>query len=91
MSRSDDSTRPAPGIYRKFTVMRTDGSSDHGGKHAGCSYFVLDWKHDPFAVPAALAYAAACEATYPELARDLYAACDAALAVQGTAPAKGTP
>ena len=59
------------GIYRKFTVMRTDGSSEQGGKHEYCSYFVLDWEHDPFAVPAALAYASACEATYPELAKDL--------------------
>ena len=71
MPRSDDSTTPKAGIYRKFTVIRTDGSSEQGGKHEYCSYFVLDWEHDPFAVPAALAYASACEATYPELAKDL--------------------
>lgn len=68
---SDDGTKPAPGIYRKFTVMRTDGSSEPGHKHEHCHYFVLDWIHDRYAVPAALAYAAACEAEYPELARDL--------------------
>lgn len=71
MPRSDDGTKPVEGLYRKFTVMRADGSSEPGGKHVDCTYFVLDWRHDPFAIPAALAYAAACEATYPELARDL--------------------
>ena len=68
---SDDSTNPRGGIYRKFTVMRTDGASEPGGKHEHCHYFVLDWIHDKYAVPAALAYADACEAEYPELARDL--------------------
>ena len=48
-----------------------DGSSQVGSKHERCAYFVLDWHHDPFAVPAALAYATACEAKYPELADDL--------------------
>lgn len=60
-----------PGLYRKFRVERVDGSSGDGGKHQTCTYLVLDWRHDPFAVPAARAYADACEATYPELARDL--------------------
>ena len=59
------------GIYRKYTVERVDGSSREGEKHAGCEYFVLDWDHDPFAIPAARAYADACEAKYPELARGL--------------------
>lgn len=36
-----------------------------------CAYFVLDWQHDPFAIPAARAYAGACEATHPALAADL--------------------
>lgn len=59
------------GIYRKFVVSRVDGSSQVGGKHERCAYFVLDWHHDPFAVPAARAYADACEAEYPALASDL--------------------
>lgn len=59
------------GIYRKFTVERADGSSRPGGKHERCEYFVLDWAHDPFAIPAARAYADACEAKYPALAEDL--------------------
>ena len=59
------------GLYRKFLVSRTDGSSRVGGNHETCAYFVLDWHHDPFAVPAARAYADACEATLPHLAADL--------------------
>lgn len=59
------------GVYGKFVVTRTDGSSEPGGKHAGCAYFVLDLEHDPFALPALHAYADACEATHPELAHDL--------------------
>ena len=64
---SDKST----GLYEKFYVARLDGSSQAGGKHEACDYFVLDWKHDPFAIPAALAYAEACENEFPELAHDL--------------------
>jgi hypothetical protein len=63
-------TVPA-GLYRKFSVERTDGSSEPGGKHEHCNYFVLDWAHDKYARAAALAYATACEAEYPDLARDL--------------------
>lgn len=59
------------GIYRKYVVSRVDGSSNVGGKHARCAYFVLDWQHDPFAVPAARAYADACEDKFPALADDL--------------------
>lgn len=62
---------PREGLYAKYWVRRTDGSSQPGGKHERCEYFVLDWQHDPFAVPAALAYADACEQKCPELAADL--------------------
>jgi hypothetical protein len=62
---------PAEGLYRKFDVKRTDGTSAKGHKHENCDYLVLDWVHDRFAVPAALAYADACEAEYPELAADI--------------------
>lgn len=59
------------GLYEKFKVERTDGSSAPGGKHDGCAYFVLDLTHDRHATPAIEAYAASCEADYPFLARDL--------------------
>lgn len=61
------------GLYRKYKVERTDGSSAPGGKHEDCRYFVLDLEHDEFSVPALQAYAAAAESRYPNLARDLFA------------------
>ncbi len=59
------------GLFQKFEVRRTDGSSEPGGKHEGCEYFVLDTDHDPYAAAALRAYASACEASHPLLARDL--------------------
>ena len=59
------------GLFQKFEVRRTDGSSEPGGKHEGCEYFVLDTDHDAYAEVALAAYANACEATHPLLARDL--------------------
>jgi hypothetical protein len=66
------------GLYSKFVVQRRDGSSESGCKHEFCTYFILDWEHDPYAVPAARAYADACEAKYPALAEDLRAKADEA-------------
>jgi len=65
-----DSTR---GLYDKFTVERTDGSSSEGGKHDHCEYFVLDLNHDKHAPAALLAYAESCQVEYPLLATDLRA------------------
>jgi len=59
------------GIYNKYTVVRNDGTGEVGKKHHGCAYFVLDLEHDPYAKPAILAYAKACGATHPVLAKDL--------------------
>ena len=61
------------GLFQKFVVTRTDGSSGPGGKHEGCEYFVLDIDHDPMAKWALEAYANACETTHPQLAADLRA------------------
>lgn len=55
-------------IYRKYSVKRL---RDRDGKHRHCEFFVLDWRHDRFAVPAMLAYADACAAAFPALASDL--------------------
>lgn len=60
-----------PGVYRKFEVKRTDGSSEPGGKHENCAYFVLDLNHDPHALAALKAYASACRKTHPKLADDI--------------------
>ncbi len=56
------------GLHKKFRVERLGGTPH---KHDHCEYFVLDWQHDPFTIPAILAYADACETQYPILAADL--------------------
>lgn len=68
-----DPSKPAEqqGLFRKFIVTRTDGSSEPGGKHEHCEYFVLDTTHDKLARVALQAYADACDATHPELSLDL--------------------
>ena len=63
-----DATR---GLYRKYLVERTDGSSGPGGKHERCKYFVLDLVHDKHALIALEAYAESCEVEYPSLYDDL--------------------
>jgi hypothetical protein len=65
-----DKTR---GLYEKYKIERTDGSSAPGGDHERCEYFVLDYHCDPHAIPALLAYAESCKADYPLLARDIRA------------------
>lgn len=62
---------PTVGLYNKFSVKRTDGTSAPGEKHDGCEYFVLDIDHDPHARPALVAYADSCAAQFPALASDL--------------------
>ena len=67
---SDD---PQKGLYKKFRVERTDGTSAPGEKHDGCEYFVLDMDHDEHARAAIEAYVASLEAAdeFPALAADL--------------------
>jgi hypothetical protein len=72
------------GIYGKFIVTRTDGKSEKGGRHDGCSYFVLDLNHDPHAKAAIEAYAQSCKKDLPELARDLNIASLACPQMQNT-------
>ncbi len=61
------------GLYHKYITV--DGKvhrlKDPTGKHENCEYFVLDPKHDKFAVAGMQAYANACREEYPELAADL--------------------
>ena len=59
------------GLYRKYTIERTDGSSGPGGKHEHCNYFVLDLVHDKHAIPALEAYAESCCREFPSLYDDL--------------------
>ena len=72
------------GIYKKFTVTRSDGSSDPGGRHHDCAYFVLDLECDEFAIPALKAYVNAAKGTNPSLARDLTAIIAARTAKEST-------
>ncbi|WP_321967622.1 hypothetical protein [Burkholderia cepacia] len=73
------------GLYRKFDVRRVDGSSEPGGKHRDCEYFVLDMTHDQHARAALRAYADACAPTHPELSADLIARYALAPALQPAA------
>lgn len=77
-----DQSKPAEqqGVFQKFEVRRTDGSSEPGGKHHDCRYFVLDVDHDVLAKPALQAYAAACAATHPDLSADMVKRFDLTLA-----------
>lgn len=59
------------GLYDKYKVERTDGSSGPGGKHERCQYFILDLEHDKHAKAALQAYAESCRKKYPKLAKDL--------------------
>ncbi len=78
---------PNRGIYHKFNIERTDGTSIEGGKHHGCDYFVLDVTHDPFALPALRSYAEVCRPQYPLLAADL----DAKVGEAAALPASSAP
>lgn len=63
---------PSRGLYHKFIVERTDGTSAAGEKHEGCKYFVLDLDHDPIAMKVLRTYAKeARHAGYVLLADDL--------------------
>ncbi len=59
------------GLYKKFTVKRTDGQHKKGCKHEDCTYFVLDMTHDKHAIPALKAYAKSCKKEYPRLSGEL--------------------
>ena len=58
-------------LHPKYTITRTDGSSAPGGKHDGCTYFVLDLSCDEHAIAALKAYAKSCRKENPALAADL--------------------
>jgi hypothetical protein len=60
------------GLYTKYRVERTDGSSAPMGKHESCEYFVIDLTHDVLAVDALRAYAdSSAKVGNHKLARDL--------------------
>lgn len=81
-----DKTR---GLYEKFTVTRNDGTSEPGGKHEGCEYFVLDLTHDKHARAALMKYAESCHGEYPLLANDLWERIARGFPNSGDCDAKG--
>lgn len=56
------------GLESRYLVTKIN---DPEGKHENCRYFVLDPKHDEFALKALEEYANRCSYAYPELADDL--------------------
>jgi hypothetical protein len=58
-------------LQQKFWVDRIDGRDMPGGDRMDSKYFVLDYIHDPYAVPALEAYAAACRDDYPNLSQEI--------------------
>lgn len=73
-AKNRDSSKPAEqqGVFKKFEVLRMDGSHLPGRKHEGCNYFVLDLTCDPHAKAAMLAYAEACKETHPVLSAEIF-------------------
>ena len=59
------------GLYDKYKVVRTDGTSRTGGKNENARHFVLSIDSDPHALPALRAYINSCTTEYPALAEDL--------------------
>jgi hypothetical protein len=59
------------GLYRKFSIKRTDGRDKPGRDRENADYFVLDLTYDPFAKEALWTYIEACQMEYPLLADDL--------------------
>jgi len=64
------------GLYQKYNVSRKNPHSDPSKDSADCRFFVLDFAHDPFAIPALEAYAEACKAKFPTLSDHLLAIVD---------------
>lgn len=69
--RGKDQIDKIVGLYHKYYVERTDGSSSNGKKHEYCKYFVIDMTHDKFAADALLAYSIACKDKFPVLSNEL--------------------
>lgn len=58
-------------LQQKYYVDRIDGRDRPGGDRVDSKYFVLDYIHDPYAVPALEAYAFACYKDFPNLSEEL--------------------
>jgi hypothetical protein len=60
-------------LQQKYWVDRIDERDRCGGDRVDSKYFVLDYVHDPYAIPALEAYAVACSDEFPNLSEELRA------------------
>ena len=60
-------------LQQKYYVERIDERDRAGGDRADSKYFVLDYIHDPYSLPALEAYAQACFKDYPNLSEEIRA------------------
>jgi hypothetical protein len=60
-------------LQQKYYVDRIDGRDLAGGDRVDSRYFVLDYVHDPYSIPALETYAQACSRDFPNLSEELRA------------------
>ncbi len=60
-------------LQQKYYVERIDERDRADGDRADSKYFVLDYIHDPYSLPALEAYAQACEQDFPNLSAEIRA------------------
>ena len=60
-------------LQQKYYVDRIDGRDRAGGDRVDSKYFVLDYVHDPYSIPALEAYAFACHKELPNLSQEIQA------------------
>jgi len=60
-------------LQQKYYVERIDGRDLSGGDRTDSKYFVLDYVHDPYSIPALEAYAYACYKDFPNLSGEIRA------------------
>jgi hypothetical protein len=58
-------------LQQKYYVDRIDGRDQAGGDRIDSKYFVLDYIHDPYSIPALEAYALACYKDFPNLSEEI--------------------
>jgi hypothetical protein len=60
-------------LQQKYYVERIDERDRTGGDRVDSKYFVLDYIHDPYSLPALEAYAQACSKDFPNLSAEIRA------------------
>ncbi|MGI5939275.1 MAG: hypothetical protein ACOX8V_01025 [Thermoleophilia bacterium] len=60
-------------LQQKYYVDRIDERDRAGGDRCDSKYFVLDYIHDPYSIPALEAYAEACSNDFPNLSMEISA------------------